>query len=437
MPSSIDADHATSTMLTAPEAVAEWELTSPVPTLPAATADGRPYASVHLLVRRDSQPLGVVVVPLPSTPEQVLAIVAAHLAGSLPDRPDLRPEGIPPRPGGAWLTGRRRALEAGPSFTVVVCTRGREARLPEVLRQVTSLDHPRFDVVVVDNVPQDDTVERLVKDHQYPVPVHHVVERRPGLSWARNAGWAAASGDVIAFLDDDEAPDRHWLAEYARAFTEVPGAGVASGMILPRSLDTPAERVFEQLGGHSKGRAWRRVVFDQASHRAQHPLYPLPPFGAGGNMAFRRETLRVIGGFDVALGAGTPGRGGEDTAAIADAMLAGFTMVWEPAAFVRHGHYSTLDGAHQQLRGYGIGLTAFYTRMVLADPRRLVRLARLAPRAVVDLALPGSVRNAPAQGVALPSGLSRQRLIGMAAGPAGYLRSRRIQARLGDGGPPR
>jgi len=51
-----------------------------------------------------------------------------------------------------------------------------------------------------------------------------VLEPRPGLSWARNAGIAAAAGEIIAFLDDDEEPDCHWLAGLACGF-----AGPAGG----------------------------------------------------------------------------------------------------------------------------------------------------------------------------------------------------------------
>jgi hypothetical protein len=146
-------------------------------------------------------------------------------------------------------------------------------------------------------------------------------------------------------------------------------------------------------------------------------------------MCFRKDVLEAIGYFDVALGAGTPSRGGEDTAALADAMLAGYTLVWQPSAFVRHSHYPDFDGAARQLRGYGLGLTAFYTRMVLADPRRVATLLRLAPKAVGDLLRPGEtalgVRNTPG-----PDGLRRAQLSGLASGPLAYLRSRRHQRTL-------
>ena len=69
------------------------------------------------------------------------------------------------------------------------------------------------------------------------------------------------------------------------------------------------------MGGHSKGRGFTPAVFSPDTARIQSPLYPLPPFGTGANMAFRPRVIERIGGFDTALGAGTPAMGSEDTLA--------------------------------------------------------------------------------------------------------------------------
>jgi GT2 family glycosyltransferase len=256
-----------------------------------------------------------------------------------------------------------------------------------------------------------------------------VVERRPGLSWARNAGLAEASGSIVAYLDDDEHPDRHWLAELARGFTLGKGVAGVSGLVLPAELDTPAQDLYEQFGGHSKGRGFTPEVFDKASHARQHPLYPLPAFGVGASMAFDRAALTRVGGFDVALGAGTPARAGEDTAAIADVMLDGGTFVYWPGAVMWHVHRRTRPEVERQLDGYGSGLTAFYTRAVMRNPRHLATLARLAPRALRDLRGGDSVRTATMR-ADYPDSLRRASRRGMLAGPVRYLRSRAVQARI-------
>jgi hypothetical protein len=146
-------------------------------------------------------------------------------------------------------------------------------------------------------------------------------------------------------------------------------------------------------------------------------------------MAFDRSALIRIGGFDVALGAGTPARASEDTAAIADLMLDGGTFVYQPGAIMWHEHRREIAEVERQLDGYGSGLTAFYTRAVLHDPRRLLTLARLAPRALRDLRGKDSVRTA-SMSVDYPASLRRASLHGMVAGPFRYLRSRQVQSRV-------
>ncbi len=333
-----------------------------------------------------------------------------------------------------YLLGRSATLRNARPASVIICTRDRADRLADCLTAVLGQDYPDFEIIVVDNAPASDAVARLVSRLRAAgtrgVPLRYVVEPRPGLSWARNAGLAEASGSIVAYLDDDEHPDRHWLAELARGFSLGKDVAGVSGLVLPAELDTPAQDLYEQFGGHSKGRGFTPEVFDKTSHARQHPLYPLPAFGVGASMAFDRAALTRAGGFDVALGAGTPARAGEDTAAIADVMLDGGTFVYWPGAVMWHVHRRTRPEVERQLDGYGSGLTAFYTRAVLRNPRHLVTLARLAPRALRDLRGHDSVRTATMR-AGYPDRLRRASRRGMLAGPVRYLRSRQVQARVG------
>jgi O-antigen biosynthesis protein len=333
-----------------PVKVCEVELSEPVSGI---TAPG--YGSALVLARWYSEPLAVVDIPLPggaadasqvaqalwlSVGGQVtarfsaaglaaaaptaLAMSAAVQAGpgggsaapatAVPGPEALREGGLrlpgPP----SHLLGRAKTLRNAPPATVIICTRDRAEQLDSCLTAVLRQDYPDFDVIVVDNAPVSDAVADLIARRNAAgtdgVPLRRIVETRPGLSWARNTGLHAASGKIVAFLDDDEHPDRHWLAELARGFTLGNGVTGVSGLVLPALLDTPARCLYEQFGGHSKGRGLAPRVFDVASHATQHPLYPLPPFGVGASMAFDRLALIRIGGFDVALGAGTPARAG-------------------------------------------------------------------------------------------------------------------------------
>jgi glycosyltransferase involved in cell wall biosynthesis len=428
-----------------PVLVRDLDLSEPFDDLLWEDVRGTPTGGVQVLVRFASEPLGILeLVSLPDKPTLAAALwdasgssVSSRLtAAGLRVPSALSNEGVQltheERLRLPWVRGRRDALEAAPRISVVICTRDPDEGLELTLAAASELDYPTYEIVLVDNASTSDAVERLIASRKWAAPIRLTAEPRPGLSRARTAGLRLASGDLVAFLDDDEIPDAHWLSEYARAFHEVPEAVAASGLILARALDTPAQRYFEGLGGHSKGRGFERQVFDVRSHSDQHPLYPMPPFGAGGNMCFRRQVLLSLGGFDEALGAGTPTRGGEDTAAFADVMLAGFTTVWQPSAFVRHSHYDTFDGAGTQLRGYGIGLSAFFTRMVVTDPRRMATLLRLASRAVADVRRPGATLIGQ-QSLAAPRNMKRAQWLGLASGPLLYGWSRiRHMHRRGD-----
>ena len=76
-------------------------------------------------------------------------------------------------------------------------------------------------------------------------------------------------------------------------------------------------------------------------------------------MAFRTDWLRTNGGFDPATGAGTPARGGDDLDAFLRVVLDGRTLVYEPAAIVRHYHRRDYASLRRQAYGYGVGLGAY------------------------------------------------------------------------------
>jgi hypothetical protein len=178
---------------------------------------------------------------------------------------------------------------------------------------------------------------------------------------------------------------------------------------------------FEQFGGHSKGRGFAPDAFEAGGK--QSPLYPLPPFGVGANMAFRAAALRAIGGFDEALGAGTPAKGAEDTAMFTRLLRSGATTVYQPSALTRHVHRRELAGLRAQMYGYGAGLTAFYTSLIVNEPSVVWALLRLLPTALRDLTSADSLRVATL-GDDFPRDLLKVNLRGMLAGPWRYVRGR-------------
>jgi glycosyltransferase involved in cell wall biosynthesis len=317
---------------------------------------------------------------------------------------------------------RQLVRATAPLASVILCTRGRPQYLPACLASLVAIDYPDFEIVVVDNGTPEDDVEGLVATLNDP-RVRVLREPKPGLSFARNTGLGGANGSFVAFTDDDAIVDPGWLIALWDAIETQPGAAVATGLVLPAELETQAQIWFEEFGGHSKGRAFARQVIDPMAPDCQHPLYPLPAFGAGVNMGFRIHALEEIGGFDPALGAGSPAGGSEDTAVFSQVLLRGHALVYTPDAVVRHYHRPDIAALERQLAGYGRGLTAYYTKLVMDRPRLLWELGKLAPTAVRDLLSNDSVRNS-GLGDEFPKEFTRAQVRGMLQGPLAYLRGR-------------
>lgn len=363
----------------------------------APIASPRADAKALVLVRMFGEPVGMLTERLPAAglgSEGLATAIVRDLGPQLEARftecglpwdGKLAVTGLhPPRTPG-FLSGRDRALREGPVITCAVCTRDRPGGLSRLLDSLCVQAYPRTRVLVVDNAPTDDRTRRVVleAEHRHGTDIDYVVEPRPGLSWARNRAIDAADGEVIAWVDDDERCDPWWAAEIARAFVEVPTAVGVTGIIIPGELVTRSQEWFEDFSGVRRGRGFTRAVFSPATACTQSPLYPLPPFGAGGNMAFRRDVLREVGGFDRALGAGTVTCGGEDSAMISTLMLRGGTIVYQPSAIVHHYHRRDYDALLRHLEGYGRGLTAYYASMLANRPGgtgRFLRASRDAAR---------------------------------------------------------
>jgi glycosyltransferase involved in cell wall biosynthesis len=242
--------------------------------------------------------------------------------------------------------------------SVIVCTHRRPQDLAALLDGLTRLDPAPDEIVVVDNDPG----EHACRAEVLAVGARYVREDRRGLNNARNAGVRASDGDVVAFIDDDCVPSPGWLARLPLEFAH-PAVGVVTGPAFPLLLDTPARQRMERQASLARG--LRRLELDWT-------LFPVAGAGAlgvGANMAFRRAALACLGPqpFPPELDAGTATESGGDTYVIAKMLAAGQRVVYDPATFIYHRHRADGPALHRAVFGYGVGLGAALTRLLVKD----------------------------------------------------------------------
>jgi glycosyltransferase involved in cell wall biosynthesis len=355
---------------------------------PLADADfgrapsGQLYGSVLALVRLHDDPVATVEIPLVEG-----KLSAAELAAAIVDRAaeevrtHARDHGCAPAdPGAKNLRDGMPSSECPvreidrstpPFVSVVVPTVHGHERIGRCLRRLCAMAYPRFEVIVVDNAPDDPrTREAVAEAAGSDERIRYVAEPLPGSSLARNGGIPVAAGEIVAFTDDDIEVDRHWLDWLVEHFVTDPEVGVVTGLVMPVGLDTPGQRWFEESTGFGKG--LRVLRFDMGPNSPEDRLlfpYWGAAFGSGGSMAFRKSVLIGIDGFDPALGTGSPALAGCDIEAFSHAILRGSRLVYEPRSVCWHNHRATEAAVQRQTFTYAVGFTAIMTKWLLRDAR--------------------------------------------------------------------
>ena len=215
-----------------------------------------------------------------------------------------------------------------PRVSVVVCAYDAAGTIEECLTSLAALTYPNVEIIVVNDGSGDATSP--IARAQAGVRVIDVP--RGGLSVARNVGLAAASGEIVAYTDADVRVDPDWLNYLVHALLTAGVAGVGGPNVVPEDDAWMAQCIARAPGGPT------HVLLDDRV--AEH----VP----GCNMAFRRDALLSIGGFNPVFL-----RAGDDVDVCWRLQARGHRLGFAPAALVWHRHRTTMEGFWRQQVGYG------------------------------------------------------------------------------------
>jgi glycosyltransferase involved in cell wall biosynthesis len=240
------------------------------------------------------------------------------------------------------------------NVSLIICTRDRSRQLRQCLESLRRISFERpWELIIVDNGSLDDTaevVQEFIK--AVSVPASYLFAPKTGKAGAVNRAIAAARGEVLAFTDDDCYPAENFLTQVWGAFAD-PAVGYMSGRILLHDPSDYPATINESLSPRTfPGDSLVRVGDVQ-----------------GANIAFRRQVLLDIGGFDPLFGPGSLFVAAEDLEAAARASAKGWSGRYVPDVVVRHHHGRKRSDVGPLKRSYAVGLGAYHMKLLLSERR--------------------------------------------------------------------
>jgi glycosyltransferase involved in cell wall biosynthesis len=216
-----------------------------------------------------------------------------------------------------------------PEVSVIISTRNRADQIDRAVASVLANRHPSFELLVVDQ-STDRSTEQTVQPYTSDPHFRYLHSTTRGLSAGQNFGLRRTTGQFVAFTDDDCAVPPDWISQIVDSFSHTPRVGAVFGAVAPAP-------------DFDRTRGWLPTFTPGStvtiSTPAQVPL--TDPMGA--HMAFRREALERIGGFDEILGPGAPLRSAGDIDALYRTSLADYWVVIRHDLFVVHYGYRDYD----------------------------------------------------------------------------------------------
>jgi glycosyltransferase involved in cell wall biosynthesis len=239
---------------------------------------------------------------------------------------------------------------AEPSFSIVIPTRERPHYLAACVESIAGLDYPSgYQVIIVLDGAQPGT-EAVVREWRARLDLQVIAQPQRGAAAARNRGAREAQGEMLAFTDDDCAPDARWLMALAAVAAEAPGAMLGGRTVNGAPLNpysVASQTVLDAVHLYFNG-------------DGRHPR-----FFASNNLACPTEGFNSVGGFDETFPYA------EDRELCHRWQRTGLAMRPAPDAVVHHLRQLDLRGFVRQHRGYGVG--AYHFHRARGTPRSMRR----------------------------------------------------------------
>jgi GT2 family glycosyltransferase len=234
-------------------------------------------------------------------------------------------------------------------FSVVIPTYRRTATLLAVLEALGRQEEPpEFEVIVVDDGSEDDTLEKLAAFRPH-YPFRFFSQENAGPAAARNRGVREARGDTVAFLGDDTVPERSFLSVHARAHAEAAPDPIAvlGYTTWPREL--PVSSFLHHINEY--GLQFGYGLIEDSENVPFNFFYT-------SNVSLSRTLLLEAGLFDTNF----PHAAWEDIEVAYRLMRAGMRMVYRPAAIARHHHEVTFASFRRRQEKAGEAAAIFYRK---------------------------------------------------------------------------
>lgn len=253
-------------------------------------------------------------------------------------------------------------------ISAIICTHNRAQYLKKTIQSLITQTLPKdqYEIIVVDNASEDKTKQVCT---EYASHLRYIYEPKLGLSQARNAGWKAANGKYVAYLDDDAVASPDWLQKIVEAFKSItPQPGALGGKVEPIWEGPKPAWLSDKLLGQLALLDWGpgRLTLNEKQ------------WFVGANMAYPKHILEEVDGFKTFLG-----RKGNNLLSMEENLLRkeierrGYKCFYDPQIVIKHHILpSRLTKKWFMERAYWNGVSSALVDTRLSPPNILSRIGK-------------------------------------------------------------